>query len=70
MSRMVQVAVAGDTTEADEIQKLLLEAGIDSKVEAEEEADALAILVPEDQVEAAQDAVELMTEPDDIIADA
>jgi type III secretory pathway lipoprotein EscJ len=67
---MVQVAVAGDTTEADEIQKLLLEAGIDSKVEAEEEADALAILVPEDQVEAAQDAVELMTEPDDIIADA
>ena len=70
MSRMVQVAVAGDTTEADEIQKLLLEAGIDSKVEAEDEADAVAILVPEDQVEAAQDAVELMTEPDDIIADA
>jgi len=70
MSRMVQVAVAGDTTEADEIQKLLLEAGIDSKAEAEDEADAVAILVPEDKVEAAQDAVELMTEPDDIIADA
>jgi hypothetical protein len=70
MSRMVQVAVAGDTTEADEIQKLLLEAGIDSKVEPDDEADAVAILVPEDQVEAAHDAVELMTEPDDIIADA
>jgi len=70
MSRMVQVAVAGDTTEADEIQKLLLEAGIDSKVEPEEEADAVAIFVAEDKVEDAQDAIELMTEPDDIIADA
>jgi hypothetical protein len=70
MSRMVQVAVAGDTTEADEIQKLLLEAGIDSELEPEEEADALAVLVPEDKVEEAHDAIEALTEPDDLIADA
>src|SRR5205807_334688 len=63
MSRMVQVAVAGDTTEADEIQKLLLEAGIDSKVEPEEEADAVAIFVAEDKVEDAQDAVERTNVP-------
>jgi hypothetical protein len=71
MSRMVQAAVADDATEADEIQKLLFEAGIDSKIEpSEEEADALVVLVPEDKVEAAKDAIELMTEPDDLIADA
>ena len=62
--------LAGDTTEADEIQKLLLEAGIDSELEPEEEADALAVLVPEDKVEEAHDAIEALTEPDDIIADA
>ena len=62
---------SGDTTEADEIQKLLLEAGIDSKVEpSEDEADALVVLVPEESVEAAQDAIELLTEPDDLISDA
>ncbi len=71
MTGMVQVATAGDTTEADEIQKLLFAAGIDSKVEpSEDEADALVVLVPEDRVEAAQDAIEAMTEPDDLIADA
>jgi type III secretory pathway lipoprotein EscJ len=67
---MVQVAVAGDTTEADEIQKLLHEAGIESQLEPAPEDDAYSILVSEESVEEAHDAIEAMTEPDDLIADA
>jgi hypothetical protein len=69
MSRMVQVAVAGDVTEAEEIQEILREAGIESELQPEEDADALAVLVPEASVEAAQDAIEAMSEPDDLIAE-
>jgi hypothetical protein len=69
MSRMVQVAVAGDVTEAEEIQEILREAGIESELQPEEDADALAVLVPEESVEAAQDAIEAMSEPDDLIAE-
>ena len=35
MSRMVQVAVAGDVTEAEELQEILRNAGIESELEAE-----------------------------------
>jgi hypothetical protein len=69
MTGMVQVAVAGDVTEAEEIQEILREAGIESEVQPEEEADALAVLVPEASVEAAKDAIEAMSEPDDLIAE-
>ncbi len=65
MTSMVQVAVAGDVTEAEEIQAILAEVGIASEVQPEEDADALAVLVPEGSVELAQDAIEAMTEPDD-----
>ena len=69
-TRMVQVAVAGDVTEAEEIQTILRAAGIDSELQAPGEDDPLTVLVPEASVEAAQDAIEAMTEPDDIVADA
>ena len=69
MTRMVQVAVAGDVTEGEEIQTILSSAGIESELRPEDEADALTVLVPEASVEAAQDAIEAMTEPDDLIAE-
>ncbi len=68
MTGMVQVAVAGDVTEAEEIQTILTAAGIESELKPEDEADALTVFVPEDSVEAAQDAIEALTEPDDLLA--
>ena len=70
MTRMVQVAVAGDVTEAEEIQDILRAAGIDSELRAATEDDPLTVLVPETSVEAAQDAIEALTEPDEIVSDA
>ena len=70
MTRMVQVAVAGDVTEAEEIQEILRNAGIASELESAPEDDALSVLVPESSVEAAQDAIEALTEPDDLITDS
>ena len=69
MTRMVQVAVAGDVTEAEEIQGLLRGAGIESELEQEELADALAVLVPESSLEDAKDAIEALTEPDEPVVD-
>jgi hypothetical protein len=66
---MVQVAVAGDATEAEELQELLRNAGIDAEIRAETDDDPLTVLVPEDAVEAAQDAIEALSEPDDLIAE-
>jgi hypothetical protein len=77
MSRMVQVAVAGDVAEAEEIQTILRSAGIDSELETAVEHDPAAtddvpqkVLVPESSVEAAQDAIEALTEPDELISEA
>ena len=70
MTRMVQVAVAGDVTETEEIQDILSAAGIQSQLDAASEDDAFSILVPETSVEAAQDALEAMTEPDELVSDA
>ncbi|HEY8102941.1 MAG TPA: hypothetical protein VIE18_00375 [Gaiellaceae bacterium] len=70
MTSMVQVAVAGDVSEAEEIQTILAQAGIESELKPEDEADALTVLVPESEVEAAQDAIEALTEPDELIADS
>ena len=69
MTRMVQVAVAGDVAEAEELQEILRSAGIDAQLSSALD-DPLTVLVPETSVEAAQDAIEAMTEPDDLIADA
>ena len=59
MTEMVQVALAGDATEAEEIQALLDDAGIESEIAPDDDSDSLKILVPEEAVEAAQDVIEL-----------
>jgi hypothetical protein len=66
---MVQVAVAGDVSEAEELQEILRAAGIESELSSALD-DPLTVLVPEASLEEAQDAIEAMTEPDDLIADA
>jgi hypothetical protein len=66
---MVQVAVAGDVAEAEELQEILRNAGIDSQLDAPGPDDPLTVLVPEDSLEAAQDAIEALSEPDDLIAE-
>jgi hypothetical protein len=69
MSGMVQVASAGDVTEAEELQEILRGAGIESVLEQAAEEDAVVVLVPEAELESAQDAIEALTEPDDLIAE-
>ena len=69
MANMVQVAVAGDVSEAEELQEILRTAGIESELSSALD-DPLTVLVPESSLEEAQDAIEAMTEPDDLIADA
>jgi hypothetical protein len=65
MTQMVQVALAGDVTDAEELQELLRAAGIEATLEPEDEADALKVMVPEEKLEAALDAIEALSEPDD-----
>jgi hypothetical protein len=69
MTRMVQVAVAGDVAEGEQLQELLRNAGIEATIEAEGEDDPLTVLVPEDSLEAAQDAIDALSEPDDLLAE-
>ena len=69
MSAMVQVATAGDVAEAEEMQEILRKAGIDSSIEQAPEDDAVNVLVPEAELETAQDAIEALTEPDDLISE-
>ena len=69
MARMVQVAVAGDAAEAEQLRELLQSAGLDSEIGAEGEDDPLTVLVPEDSLEAAEDAIEALSEPDDLISE-
>ena len=59
MSEMVQVALADDATEAEEIQALLEDAGIESEVHPTTTPDSLKVLVAEEAVESAQDVIEL-----------
>jgi type III secretory pathway lipoprotein EscJ len=68
VTEFVHAAVAGDVGEAEEIQGILNSAGIDSQLESGED-DSVNVLVPESHLEAAQDAIEAMTEPDDVIAE-
>jgi hypothetical protein len=68
VSELVRVAVAGDVAEAEEIQEILRAAGIDAEL-GDGEADSVTISVPESSVEQAQDAIEAMTEPDEIVGE-
>ncbi len=65
MSGMVQIALAEDATEAEEIQALLDDAGIESEVQSDEDSDSLKVFVAEGAVEAAQDVIEPPTDTDD-----
>lgn len=68
MSELVRVAVAGDVAEAEELQEILRAAGIDAEL-ADGEDDSVTVSVPESSVEQAQDAIEAMTEPDDLVGE-
>lgn len=72
MTRLVQVAVAGDVTEAEELQDLLSAAGIESALQpaVEHDPEALAdlplkVLVEEAEVDNAREAIEALSETDD-----
>jgi len=74
MTGMVQVTVAGDLAEAEEIRTILRSAGIPSELHPAVEQHPAAlddapqkIMVPEGSLEAAQHAIEAMTDPDELI---
>ena len=76
MTQMVQVALAEDITEAEEIQEILRLAGIDAQLETAVEHHPSAtenapqkVLVPETSLEQAQHAIEAMTDPDEMAGD-
>ena len=66
---MVQLSVAGDVAEAEELQEILRNAGIDATLGAEGEDDPLTVMVPESSLEAAQEAIEALTEPDELTSE-
>jgi hypothetical protein len=76
MTQMVQVAMAGDVTEAEELQTILRSAGIESELEVavdhhpqETENAPQKVLVSETSLEAAQHAIEALTEPDELVSE-
>lgn len=73
---MVQVAVAGDVTEAEELEAMLAAAGIETQLEpavehhpAETDDAPQKVPVPETSLEAAMHAIESMSDPDEIVSD-
>ena len=68
MREKVQVAVAGDVAEAEEMQAILRSAGIEADLESGQD-DGLTVLVAETDLTAAREALEALTEPDDLIAE-
>ncbi|HET8743439.1 MAG TPA: hypothetical protein VFM41_12535 [Gaiella sp.] len=72
MTELVQVAVAGSVDEAEELQSLLTRAGIEASLEGAveehpgEHGDVpVRLLVAPGDLDAARDAIEALTEPDD-----
>jgi hypothetical protein len=72
VSSLVQVALAETVAEAEELEGMLREAGIEVELESavehhprEVDDTPVKVLVPEDQLEAARDAIESLTEPED-----
>jgi hypothetical protein len=70
MSEMVRATVVGDIAEAEEIQEILHNAGIDSSIEQSDEEDVVTVLVPEGDLDSAQEAIEALTEPDELLGEA
>jgi hypothetical protein len=76
VTRLVQVTVAADATEAEELQTILRAAGIDSELEnaVPDEPGATGdlpqkVLVAESSLLDAQEAIEALTEPDELSSD-
>ena len=72
MSGLVQVALAETVAEAEELQEILRTAGIEAELESavdhhprEIEDVPQKVLVEESDLDAARDAIESLTEPDD-----
>jgi hypothetical protein len=77
MNGLVQVALAESVAEAEEIQEILRAAGIEAELETAVEQHPRAtedapqkVLVPESELEAAQHAIESLSDPDELISDA
>lgn len=73
MTALVQVALAESVAEAEEIQDILRAAGIDAELETAVEHHPRAVedapqkvLVAESDLDAARDAIESLTEPDEL----
>jgi hypothetical protein len=73
MTALVQVALAESVAEAEEIQDILRSAGIDAELETAVEHHPRAVedapqkvLVQESDLDAARDAIESLTEPDEL----
>ena len=73
MTDLVQVALAEDIAEAEELQTILKRAGIAAELETAVEHHPRAVedapqkvLVPESELDAARDAIESLTEPDEL----
>jgi hypothetical protein len=76
MTDLAQLTVAGDVAEAEEIQAMLASAGIDAQLETAVDHHPLAtenapqkVLVPAGRLEEAQEVIEALTEPDELIAE-
>jgi hypothetical protein len=76
MTDMVQLTVTGDVAEAEEIQAMLASAGIDAQLETAVDHHPRAtenapqkVLVPAGRLDEAQDVIEALTEPDELIAE-
>lgn len=76
MTGLVQVALAENVTDAEEIRTMLSQAGIDSVLEQAVEHHATGtedapqrVLVAESDIEAARDAIEAQSEPDELTDD-
>jgi hypothetical protein len=72
VTRLVQVTVAGDVAEGEQLQELLFAAGIESHLEAagEHDPDALddpplKVLVSESDIDEARDAIEALADADE-----
>jgi hypothetical protein len=77
VTALVQVALAESVAEAEELQSILQAAGIESELETavehhprETEDAPQKVLVPENSLEAAQHAIEALSDPDELISDA
>ncbi|HYX75820.1 MAG TPA: hypothetical protein VE757_01470 [Gaiellaceae bacterium] len=77
MTRLVQVALAEDIAEAEELQRILEQAGIPAELETAVEHHPQAtddapqkVLVAESSLEAAQHAIEALTEPEEFVDEA